>query len=176
MTGNEILAYLYHLYTGCVNSFCSAGKVLAHELQENGNIEETMEFTVILERIYIDGERSEETIVEKAASLEELTREYEEWELVGANGNRLILMQHVEDISPLLKANGYFGISGDDVLTIFNGRPDENQIINSFFQIDLGKLESRKRIELENGIQVKSKDEFESVLEAFKSISIEKFQ
>ena len=170
----------WHIYIVCTLAMLfalgNAGQAAAQQNQATAVMDETLNFTVILERIYVDGEVSEETVMEEAVSLEEFWRKYEGWELVRSNGSRLILKQYVEDISPLLKANGYFGITDDGVLTIFNGRPDEQNIIHSFFQIDLGKLESSKKIELQNGIQVKSKDEFEAVLETFKCISTEKFQ
>ena len=79
-----------------------------------------------------------------------------------------------EDISPLLKANGYFGVTDDGILTIFNGKPYKSHIIQSFFQIDVGKLESTKREELIKGIPIKTKDRYVEVLETFKTYSKEK--
>jgi forespore regulator of the sigma-K checkpoint len=73
----------------------------------------------------------------------------------------------------LLKANGYFGITEDGILTIFNGRPDKLRIIRPFFQIDIKKLESKKQEELIQGIPIKTKDRYVKVLETFKQYSIE---
>ena len=79
---------------------------------------------------------------------------------------------HIDDISPLLKSNGYFGITEEGILTIFDGKPDEqSKIIQSFYQIDVEKLESHQHNLLKNGIKVFSKDEYEQVLEAFKPYS-----
>jgi forespore regulator of the sigma-K checkpoint len=74
----------------------------------------------------------------------------------------------------LLKANGFFGITEDGVLSIFNGRPDQLRIIQSFFQIDIMKLESAKQEELLQGIPIKTKDRFVEVLETFKPYSLKK--
>jgi len=59
-------------------------------------------------------------------------------------------------------------------LSIFNGRPDQLRIIQSFFQIDIKKLESTKQEELLQGIPIKTKDRFVEVLETFKPYSLKK--
>jgi forespore regulator of the sigma-K checkpoint len=71
----------------------------------------------------------------------------------------------------LLKTNGYFGITHKGVLSIFNGRPEQSKIIQSFFQIDIKKLESNKQKELLDGIPIKTKDRYVHVLETFKPYS-----
>jgi forespore regulator of the sigma-K checkpoint len=93
---------------------------------------------------------------------------YEQWELVDTYDKGLVFKQQMDDISPLLKANGYFGITDDGTLTIFNGRPHQTNIIQSFFQLNIEKLESRKHLELKKGIPIKTKDRYVNVLETFK--------
>jgi len=132
--------------------------------------------TVILERVYLDGEISEEQVEETVRSLEDLWLRYDGWQFISMDEDTVVFKQNVDDISPLLKANGYFGITEDGVLTIFNGRPDESRIIQSFFQIDVGKLESRKRLQLIKGIPIKTKDQYEKVIEAFKPYTSEEMQ
>ncbi len=101
--------------------------------------------------------------------MENFWAKYDEWQLIGMENQKLIFYKKMDDISPLLKANGYFGVTDDGILTIFNGRPYKSHIIQSFFQIDVGKLESRKREELLKGIPIKTKDRYVEVLETFKS-------
>lgn len=136
-----------------------------HSVENEAN---PLELTVILERFYLDGEMSEEELIETIWSMEDFWAEYAEWELVRMDESTVVFKQLIDDISPLLKSNGYFGLSEDGVLTIFNGRPDQSNIIQSFFQIDVGKLESRKRQQLQEGIPIKTKAEYEKVLETFK--------
>ena len=126
------------------------------------------ELTVILERYYLDGEISEEQVKETIWSIDDFWLRYEGWQYIGMNEKTVVFKQYIDDISPLLKANGYFGLTEDGVLTIFNGHPGQSKIIQSFFQIDVGKLESRKRQQLQNGIPIKTKDQYEKVLETFK--------
>jgi forespore regulator of the sigma-K checkpoint len=131
-------------------------------------VKEPIEVEVILQRAYLDGEISEEKITEKIWSMEHFWVKYEQWELVDTFEKGLVFKKQMDDISPLLKANGYFGITDDGTLTIFNGRPHQTNIIQSFFQLNIEKLESRKHLELKKGIPIKTKDRYVNVLETFK--------
>lgn len=127
---------------------------------------------IILEREYIDGEISQERVRETIWSFEDLWAKYDEWQLMDMKKGEMVFRQQVNDISPLLKANGYFGITEDGVLTIFNGEPRKAQIIQSFFSIDLGKLESKKCEQLKQGIPIKSKNDYMEVLKSFSGYSL----
>jgi forespore regulator of the sigma-K checkpoint len=128
--------------------------------------------TVILERIYLDGEVSEEIKEETILSMEDFWAEYASWQLVDQDDEQVVFQKNIDDISPLLKANGYFGITDNGILTIFNGKPNSEKVIQSFFQIDIGKLQSHQHEELKNGIPIQSKDKYEQVLEVFKPFSM----
>ncbi len=145
----------------------------------NGSAEEQrktepLHINVILERIYLDGEISQEVIHETCWSMENFWAKYDQWQLTDINESTMVFRKQVDDISPLLKANGFFGITDKGVLTIFNGRPDRSRIIQSFFQIDMKKLESKKHDQLIQGIPIRTKDHFVEVLETFKPYSIKK--
>jgi forespore regulator of the sigma-K checkpoint len=133
---------------------------------------EPQQLTIILERTYLDGEISEEVFQESYWSIENLWAKYDQWQLIDIDESKMIFRKQVDDISPLLKTNGYFGITEDGVLTIFNGRPGQSRIIQSFFQIDVKKLESKKQEELIQGIPIKNKNRYVEVLETFKQYSI----
>ncbi len=126
---------------------------------------------VVLERHYLDGDKSEEIIIENL-SASEIQEKYADWVLVHVNGNRIVFKKYVDDISPLLKSNGFFGVTDDGTLSIFNGKPDVTNVIHSFFQIDMGKLETKTQKELVKGIPVRTKEDFLHVLEAFKPYSV----
>lgn len=128
---------------------------------------------ITLVRTYLDGEASEEVLYENVSSFETLMEKYDQWQLKDINPSAVVLTKQMDDISPLLKANGYFGITENGVLTIFNGKPGRLNIIQSFFQIDTKKLETKKHEELIRGIPVKTKDHFVEVLETFKPYSMQ---
>jgi forespore regulator of the sigma-K checkpoint len=153
-----IIIWLMILFTVPSMSFAEAAEVRT----------EPLKVEVILKREYLDGEISEEKVIEHIWSMENFWVKYEQWELVDTNDRGLVFKKKLDDISPLLKANGYFGITEDGTLTIFNGKPYQSNIIQSFFQINIDKLESRKQIELKKGIPIKTKDRYVQVLETFK--------
>ena len=145
---------------------------LMEELDEAYEVNGPLKLTVVLERIYVDGEVSEEVLEETIWAMEDFWADYEDWQLVTQDEEQVVFQMHIDDISPLLKSNGYFGITEEGILTIFDGKPDEqSKIIQSFYQIDVEKLESHQHNLLKNGIKVFSKDEYEQVLEAFKPYS-----
>ncbi|MDQ0161212.1 BofC C-terminal domain-containing protein [Aeribacillus alveayuensis] len=156
------------------------GKVFANEFNqhvknEGSEISHPLTVKVVLERLYMDGERSEEVKIEKIYSMDDFLLKYADWQFVEHNKNKIVFRKYIEDISPLLKTNGYFGLKDDGTLSIFNGRPgDAKNIIQSFFQIDVGKLESRLHLELEKGIPIKNKEKYLEVIETFRQYSISK--
>lgn len=139
---------------------------------EDQTIQEPLKLTIILQRVYLDGEMSEEKIQKTIWSMEDFWADYDDWQLVDMDLGKAVFRREIDDISPLLKGNVYFGLSREGILTIFNGRPDSSEIIQSFFQIDLGKLESIKRDQLKKGIRVKNKKCYEKVLETFKPYTL----
>ncbi|WP_053367262.1 BofC C-terminal domain-containing protein [Bacillus sp. FJAT-27245] len=157
----------------CGGLICPESKTFAAEkpIANAGDQHEPLRLKVTLEKVYVDKEVSQEQIIETAASWEEFWTKYKGWSVVDVGRDSVVLRSHVEDISPLLKSNGYFGLSGEGVLAIFNGRPPYSQIIQSFFQINVEKLESRKQAELRKGIPIKTKDRYVEVLESFKPYS-----
>ncbi|WHY33228.1 intercompartmental signaling factor BofC [Cytobacillus firmus] len=166
------VASLFFSFRADASSIINEKSNSVHEVESNReekNIEGPLMIKVILEREYLDGEVSQETIEETIWTLEDFWAKYEQWQLVDMDIDYMVFSRKMDDISPLLKANGYFGVTEDGTLTIFNGKPQKTNIIQSFFQIDLGKLESTKCEELKKGIPIVSKDRYVEVLETFKS-------
>jgi forespore regulator of the sigma-K checkpoint len=160
-------AVILFMLMGRVPGIMIVGSATAMDTQKS----EPLVMKIVLERIYLDGEVSEEIVQENIFSLENFWAKYDQWKLKDIDKSEAVFSKQINDISPLLKTNGYFGISDKGVLTIFNGKPDQSRIIQSFFQIDIKKLESRKQKELLDGIPIKNKDRYVKVLETFKSYS-----
>ncbi|MCF6408645.1 BofC C-terminal domain-containing protein [Pseudalkalibacillus salsuginis] len=127
---------------------------------------------VLLQRTYLDGESSQEVIYETIWSMDDFWAAYADWQLVDQDLSRIIFEQEIDDISPLLKVNGYFGLTEDGILTIFNGRPHEDQVIQSFYQIDVHKLESNLLKKLREGIRVETKTNYQEVINQYKPYAI----
>ena len=161
------IAVFLFMLLGRVPSMIMVGSATAMDTQQS----EPLHMKIVLERIYLDGEVSEEIVQENIFSLENFWAKYDQWKLKDIEKAKIVFTKQIDDISPLLKSNGYFGISDKGVLTIFNGKPEQSKIIQSFFQIDIKKLESRKQKELLDGIPIKNKDRYVKVLETFKPYS-----
>lgn len=129
---------------------------------------------VMLERTYLDGEVSEEVFTENVSSLETFFKKYDDWQLVDRNDEQVVLQKRIQDISPLLKINGYFGVSKEGILQTFEGVPRKENAIHSFFQIDMKKLKSYKRNQLKRGIRIESKERFVKVIEEMKQYTVQK--
>ncbi|MDG5786430.1 intercompartmental signaling factor BofC [Evansella sp. AB-P1] len=155
-------------------SFFGVNATFAENFNKDEQIEKLNAQTVevILQRHYLDGEISEESVQETIWSMEDFWAFYEEWQLVDQNEERIIFKQDFNDISPLLKMNGYFGLSEDGTLNIYNGNPNENDVIQSFFQVNTSRLKSHLHQELMEGIPVATKDQYLQVLKMCEKYAI----
>jgi forespore regulator of the sigma-K checkpoint len=171
--GVAFVTVVLFMSIGMVPGIVETGFAEPMENHQDQQKSEPQQLTIILERIYLDGEMSEEVVLDSYWSIENFWAKYDQWQLVDIDESTMVFRKQVDDISPLLKANGYFGITDDGVLTIYNGRPDPSRIIQSFFQIDVKKLESKKQEELIQGIPIKTRDRYVEVLETFKPYSMQ---
>ena len=133
---------------------------------------EPLEKVVILQRVYLDGEISEETTVETIWSMEDFWDGYADWQLIDQSEEWIVFQKQENDISPLLNANGFFGMSRNGILSIYKGRPEQEQIIQTFFRLDVEKMGGQQQEQLMKGIPVNTKEHFEEVLETYKSYSL----
>ncbi|OZM58012.1 regulator [Lottiidibacillus patelloidae] len=131
-----------------------------------------LQLKVVLKRIYLDGETSEEVIKQTIWSMDDFWAQYEDWQLLDQKEGQVTFKQHIDDISPLLKANGYFGIDQEGRLSIYKGNPAADEVIQSFFQIDLEKLESKLKEQLKEGIVIISKDQYSQLLQSLKEYEV----
>ncbi|WP_026563453.1 intercompartmental signaling factor BofC [Bacillus sp. UNC41MFS5] len=169
--GFAVLLFMFIINAKEMTIIGSAAPMDYHQKEEKT---EPLNIKVILERVYLDGEISQEVVNETCWSLENFWAKYDQWQPIDIDGSTLVFQKQVNDISPLLKANGFFGITEEGVLSIFNGKPDQLRIIQSFFQIDIKRLESTKQEELIQGIPIKNKNRYVEVLETFKPYSLKK--
>lgn len=169
-----ISVFLMYFHTAAENNGVVGNEISKTEQQPTTvEVSGPLTVNVILQRHYLDGKTSEEVLKETIWSMEDFWANYSDWQLVDQQEGKMIFKKNIDDISPLLKTNGYFGISEDGTLSIFKGIPAESEeVIQSFFQIDISKLESRQQEELKKGIPVVSKDHYIQVIESFKTLSV----
>ncbi|MBB5173215.1 intercompartmental signaling factor BofC [Texcoconibacillus texcoconensis] len=136
----------------------------AEENESTYEIDGPKTVDVVLQRVYIDGEVSEETIEQTIWSMEDFWAAYNDWQLVEQSEEEVVFQQEINDLSPVMKINGHFGISQEGVLHLYNGQPENSEAIQSFFQIDTERLKSHQFDELQNGIPIFSKEDYLEVI------------
>lgn len=82
-----------------------------------------------------------------------------------------------QEIEILDSDDYYFGLSAEGVLTIYQGPPDDDHVIQTFFRIDTERLKARMSADevasLQKGIQVHDMEEYKSVLATYNQFSTE---
>lgn len=95
---------------------------------------------------------------------------------MGETGD-IYFTERIEDLSPQCKTNAYFGLDTSGNLSLFEGVPGGNQVIRTFFQLDIQFLESSLPKEtvkqLYRGIPVNNLEEYNSVLSTFADFAVE---
>lgn len=157
------LFLLLFIFDLSCEAFTIDSKVEARE-----NVQQAKITNIQLVRIFLDGDSSIELVTTPPNTVNEVVQLYSDWELVDINGENIYFRKFIDDISPLLKTNGYFGITTEGVLSIYYGEPKQQQLIQSFFQIDIEKLESKLIEELIKGIPIQTKEHYVQVIETFK--------
>ncbi|WP_162880786.1 BofC C-terminal domain-containing protein [Paraliobacillus sediminis] len=133
-------------------------------------INEQLVLEVTLQKQYVDGKIEQETHEESIGAMEDFWATYEDWQLIEQSSGEMTFRKQVDDISPYLKANGYFGLQ-EGMLSIFEGAPLHQQVIQSFYQIDTSTLESFQIEELESGIKIESIETYHKILEVYRDLS-----
>ncbi|WP_077621380.1 intercompartmental signaling factor BofC [Sediminibacillus massiliensis] len=129
-----------------------------------------LEIEVILQRHYMDGKVEADSHKETVWAMEDFWAYYDGWQVIDQKEGEIIFRKEVADISPYMKENGYFGLR-DGQLTIFEGLPMHEQVIQSFYQIDTKELESYQAKQLREGIKIDSKQVYQYVLEAYRDMA-----
>ncbi|MFB1051647.1 BofC C-terminal domain-containing protein [Paraliobacillus sp. JSM ZJ581] len=132
--------------------------------------EEPFQLSVTLQKQYLDGNITESTEKKTIHAMEDFWSKYEDWQLIDQSQEEMIFRKQIDDISPYLKQSGYFGLQ-NSMLSIFEGEPIHQQVIQSFYQIDTDTLESRQMESLQKGIKIDSKEKYLQVLEVYRDLS-----
>ncbi|GAF65908.1 hypothetical protein BTS2_2807 [Bacillus sp. TS-2] len=123
-----------------------------------------------LETVYLDGLKKEEYIDETILSMEDFWAYYEDWDLIEQSLEEMVFRKTINELSPVVKIHGYFGMSEDGNIHIYEGLPEDEQIIQSFFQIDTRKLKGKLKEELAQGIKVEDKSQFNKMVKKFRNL------
>jgi forespore regulator of the sigma-K checkpoint len=134
---------------------------------------------LILKTSYLCGTETITKEFKEVSEIEDwLVKHREPWVLKEKNDREFIMVREVsDDLSPLCKKEGYFGIAKDGTLAIFLGPPNDNQVIQTFFRMDTELLESRlpktEMSYLKDGIKINTVTEYFSILSTYGEFAVE---
>ncbi|GIQ70153.1 hypothetical protein XYCOK13_29770 [Xylanibacillus composti] len=139
------------------------------------NLEESV-YDVWLENQYVCGEDRQSLGQMSAVQVEQFAAEHPDWQLT-RSGSEIRFVQQIDDLSPYCKSNAYFGVDQGGHLSLFDGRPEEDKVLQTFFQLNVEYLESSLPSEtvkqLYAGIKVNDFAEYNSVLSTFSDYAVE---
>ncbi|MEW9700110.1 BofC C-terminal domain-containing protein [Paenibacillus sp. SI8] len=126
---------------------------------------------------YICGEERQELgTLTPSQMLDEQTK-HPDWLLSLSAKGEVTFTQHINDLSPECKLRAVFGIDENGNLSLFNGNPGKDNVIRTFFQLNIQHLESslpRDTVkQLHDGIRVSDVEEYNSVLSTFSDYAVE---
>lgn len=126
---------------------------------------------VYVQKIYVCGEEVQRIGELSPNDIAELSKEHPAWVLTLQADGHVYFTEHIQDLSQSCKEAAYFGIDENGVLSLFDGIPQQNKVIQSFFQLNIQYLKSAlppDTVEqLYVGIRVTDIDEYNSVLSTF---------
>ena len=87
------------------------------------------------------------------------------------------LLNHVSELSQLCKQKGYIGLGTSGSLTLFEGKPEKEKVMRTFFQINVKSMETAlpKEVvkQLHQGIRIQDLDEYNSVISTFSDFAMQ---
>ncbi|WP_163940111.1 BofC C-terminal domain-containing protein [Paenibacillus sp. SYP-B3998] len=133
--------------------------------------------TTYLLKSYICGEERQQLGMQSPDQMIEAQMKHPNWFLsVSANGE-VSFTEHINDLSPECKLKAVFGLDESGNLSLFKGTPSKENIIRTFFQLNIKHLESSLPSEtvkqLHDGIRVSDLEEYNSVLSTFSDYAVE---
>lgn len=145
-------------------------EVLIKKLEGTNQVRE-----VSLEKSYICGVETISLGIFDTAEMLSMIKQHPDW-----NGrleqNRLILNEQIHDLSPECRENAFMGVDPNGNLILYQGEPDEEKVIRTFFQLDVGTMESSLPEgvleQLHKGIRIQDVDEYNSVLSTFSDYAV----
>jgi forespore regulator of the sigma-K checkpoint len=129
-----------------------------------------------IRKTYVCGEETEQLGLLSPDEIVQLHAEHPQW-TVTLQQEKVVFNEQIEDLSQACKDNAYIGLDKNGSLSLFDGLPREEKVLRTFFQLNMGYLESslpRETVnQLKEGIRVSDLSEYNSVLSTFSDFAVE---
>ncbi|WP_410514349.1 BofC C-terminal domain-containing protein [Paenibacillus sp. BR2-3] len=128
--------------------------------------------TVHLKIVYVSGEEVQTLSgARNPVQLKEVIAKHPAWHGWISSSGDLWLEKKVDDLSPASKKDSYIGVDEQGNLTLFKGPPEQEEVMKTFFQMDMRSMKSSlpENIwkQLQDGIRIQDIEEYNSVLSTF---------
>jgi forespore regulator of the sigma-K checkpoint len=130
-----------------------------------------------LQKVYVCGEETQQLGVWNSKELLEAHKKHPNWLIRINEPDKVTFIEYIEDLSPTCKEQAYFGVDETGNLSLFHGAPGKDNVIRTFFQLNIHYLESslpKETVkELHQGIRITDMAEYNSVLSTFSDYAVE---
>ncbi|WP_244905537.1 BofC C-terminal domain-containing protein [Paenibacillus physcomitrellae] len=127
--------------------------------------------------VYVCGSEDKIVGIMKPDEIIALMKAHPGWEGRIDPKGEVWLEEHVAELSAACKEKGYIGLDSNGTLSLFEGKPEKEKVMRTFFQIDIKSMESAlpKEIvnQLHNGIRVQDLEEYNSVISTFSDYALD---
>nr|WP_240903698.1 BofC C-terminal domain-containing protein [Chengkuizengella sediminis] len=121
--------------------------------------------------MYVCGEEVESLGSLNSQEILELYQNNPQYTFEFTEEGSIVFSESIEDLSPKCKESAYFGVSEDGKLTLFDGLPIHDNVLRTFFQLNIEHLESSLPVgtvqQLVEGIRIKDFEDYNSILSTF---------
>ncbi|NBI29758.1 BofC C-terminal domain-containing protein [Chengkuizengella marina] len=159
--------------TTFLNGFSNDDKM--DQIQNEGSLEllitDSQKREVIIKKVYVCGEEVKSLGSLNSQEILELYQNNPQYTFEFTEEGSIVFSESIEDLSPKCKESAYFGVSEDGKLTLFDGLPIHDNVLRTFFQLDIEHLESSLPVgtvqQLVEGIRIKDFEDYNSILSTF---------
>lgn len=165
--GSPIVLETLHDLQNSVDQEAEEQRIFMKQLNDS-----TGERTVHLRTSYVCGVEQQKLGSMDVSSIYTLLNNHPSWKgRIDEKGEVWLEEMISDDLSPACKEQAYMSIDANGNLTLFDGPPQEEKVLRTFFQLDIGSMESSlpKDVlrQLQDGIRIQDIDEYNSVLSTF---------
>jgi forespore regulator of the sigma-K checkpoint len=132
---------------------------------------------VFAQKVYVCGQEVAEIGKLNSDQIAQYYKEHPQDQVKLTADGQVYFVEQVEDLSAACKHNAFFGLDKNGRLSLFEGHPNQEQIIRTFFQLNVEHLKTSlpqgTLNQLIQGIPITDLAEYNSVLSTFSDYAVE---
>jgi forespore regulator of the sigma-K checkpoint len=132
---------------------------------------------VFAEKVYVCGQELAEIGKLSSDQIAQYYKQHPQVQVKLTTDGQVYFVEQIEDISAACKQNAFFGLDKNGGLSLFDGPPNEDKIIRTFFQLNVELLKTSLPQgtfnQLKQGIPISDLAEYNSVLSTFSDYAVE---